>query len=731
MTASMPILSWVNHRIAPDICHSSRFAFLAALLLPLCLPWPQGGLLLVPVGLCLWWLGVQRAGVYVCVGGLLAGYWGCLWADWQIPSECYRSEVAVAGQVVSFIRELPRPSGPPGQSFILELQGAVPGCGSPRRLAVFAAKDTPDLKPGNLLTLRGRLRPPPGQWSPGAIPEQARWLARGVHGRISVTDLQVVDAGVGPLSALRLRLAQGLAGLDGNRRSLGVLQALVLGEGGAIARTDWQRFRRLGISHAFVISGLHLGLVFIGSWWLNRRLFLCCCPLAVVHRDWAVVPAALLAFAYAALAGFSLPTQRALVMIVLAAGTRLLGWKTPGSHLLLVAALLIIATDYYAVLGSSFWMSVVATAGLLSVAALRAGPLSPINSNWLLKGLLIQLLLLLLMAPLNLFWFGQLSLAAIIANLVIVPLLSLLLIPLALLGTLITVLADAPDNAAWSMAQYAASWGLRGIEIVDRRVPDWAINRTSMTAPANADDPVLAVLDVAQGLAVVMQHSDQVWVYDTGDAPLQGRTQAEKILLPYLRKRGVRAVSLQIISHPDRDHAGGLGIVADRLPIARRLGSGGESCRAGQVLYDRDQVRLTVLNGPGLDNSSSCVLMWRYGQFRLLLAGDIDAHRERELIQYWREQVQADVLVVAHHGSNTSTSRSFLKWVKPGAGIISSGLANRFGHPHPAVLGRLRERGVEIFNTALSGTVRVFPESESAEIIALRSGNIPYWLGLP
>ncbi|MGB1438744.1 MAG: ComEC/Rec2 family competence protein, partial [Luminiphilus sp.] len=94
-------------------------------------------------------------------------------------------------------------------------------------------------------------------------------------------------------------------------------------------------------------------------------------------------------------------------------------------------------------------------------------------------------------------------------------------------------------------------------------------------------------------------------------------------------------------------------------------------------------------------------------------------------------ELNAAVLVLPHHGSNTSTSRSFLKWVKPSAGIISSGLANRFGHPHPAVLGRLRERGVEVFNTALSGTVRVFPEGESAEIIALRSGNIPYWLGLP
>ena len=731
MTVSMPIFSWVNHRIAPDICHSSRFALLAAMLLPLCLPWHHGGLLLLPAGLCLWWLGAGVAGVYVCVGGLLAGYWGSLWADWQIPSECYRREVTVAGQVVSFVREVPRPSGPPGQSFILKLHSPVPGCGSPNRLAVFVTGDTPDLQPGNLLTLRGRLRPVPGQWSPGAIPEQARWLARGVHGRISVTDLQVVDSGVGPLSALRLRLARGLADLDGNRRSVAVLQALVLGEGGAIARADWQRFRRLGISHAFVISGLHLGLIFIGSWWLSRRLFLCCCPLAVVYRDWAVAPATLLAVAYAALAGFSLPTQRALVMIVLAAFTRLLGWKTPGAHLLLVAGLLITATDYYAVLGSSFWLSVVATAVLLSVSALPAGPLSPVNLNWLLKGLLIQLLLLLLMAPLNLLWFGQLSLAAIIANLVIVPFLSLLLIPLVLLGTLIAALVGAPDNVPWSMAQYAASWGLRGIEIVDRRVPDWAIIRSSLAAPTDADDPVLAVLDVGQGLAVVMQHGDQVWVYDTGDAPPGGRTQAEKILLPYLRNRRVLAVSLQIISHPDRDHAGGQGILAGRLPIGRRLGSGGEPCRAGQVLHDRDRVTLTVLNGPGFDNSSSCVLMWRYGRFKVLLAGDIDAQRERGLIQYWREQLQADVLVVAHHGSNTSTSRSFLKWVKPGAGIISSGLANRFGHPHPAVLQRLRERGVEVFNTALSGTVRVFPEGQTPEIIALRSGNIPYWLGLP
>jgi competence protein ComEC len=153
-------------------------------------------------------------------------------------------------------------------------------------------------------------------------------------------------------------------------------------------------------------------------------------------------------------------------------------------------------------------------------------------------------------------------------------------------------------------------------------------------------------------------------------------------------------------------------------------------CRVGEVLYNTSDMTVTVLNGPGDNNDGSCVLQIMTAQVTVLLAGDVSAVRERELIRYWGTTLRADILVLAHHGSHTSTAASFLKWVDPTVAVVSAGRANRFSHPRASVLQRLEARGVRVLNTAIDGGVMVTSAPHSLTVGGLRDGNIPYWLNL-
>lgn len=733
----MTIFGRINHSNPLWICHTPMGIFLIALVVPMMMPWHWSGALSGLPGLALWLVGQRRAACCAVIAGLIALYWGSRWSEWEIPIACYRQELTLAGEVASFPQSVTTPGGGSRQRFILKLSpDALPDCGHPERLLVTLPESQSRLAPsgpalGSAVRLSGRLRAPPSQLSSGAIPDQARWLARGLHGRLSVTEWEVVAAPGNGLHRLRNALAQRLAELGGAPRPRAVLEALVLGEGRQITAGDWDRFRRLGVTHAFVISGLHLGMVFMGTWWLARRLLWVICPTVMGYRDWGLLPAIVMVSFYAALAGFSLPTQRALIMVLFAAGLRFMGYRTSTWRLLAVAAIIILAIDYFALLGSSFWLSLAATGVLLFVVSLQSRRQGCLPTGWFAGGLLTQAFMVVFMLPVNLFWFGQATAAAVAANLLMLPLIGFLLVPLALTGTFYAFALQTQDNLPWRAALGVANSTLRGMEWLDQHLPTGLLLQTPTLAWRGHNAPVATILDVGQGLAVILQFEGQTWVYDTGDASPDGFSQAEKILLPYLRRTGSDVITAQVISHPDRDHAGGTERLASALPVYRQIGVGGAPCRVGQVLYHSAAVRLTVLNGPGYDNSSSCVLLVEYAGFKMLLAGDIDARRERDLVRYWRGVLTADVLIAAHHGSNTSSTLTFLKWVNPKAAVISAARASRFGHPHPEVLKRLRNRDIFVLNTAAGGTVSLSSGTQVPEIEAMRSGNIPYWLQLP
>ena len=196
------------------------------------------------------------------------------------------------------------------------------------------------------------------------------------------------------------------------------------------------------------------------------------------------------------------------------------------------------------------------------------------------------------------------------------------------------------------------------------------------------------------------------------------------------------AFDVLVVSHADRDKGGGLAFLSDQVPINRHLGFGGEPCRNGER-WQWGWAEILIVNGSGQSsvdtNDQSCGFLLAIEGYRIVALGDISAGQEREVVRYWRETIAADVLLLAHHGSRSSSSHTLLKWVDPTWALISAGRGNRFGHPHPVVLERLRRReGVTGLNTASAGAIQILFEPEAHPTVrAQRDTAAPYWLRLP
>jgi len=411
-------------------------------------------------------------------------------------------------------------------------------------------------------------------------------------------------------------------------------------------------------------------------------------------------------------------------------------------------------------LGASFWLSACAT--WLLVCGLRGN-----RGRFGLVALQLQMVVFL--TPLTLFWFGEASWLGMATNLLLVPLVTMVMVPLGLIGL---VLSEwTPSLAEWlwwlcritweslvpalsMLLQYCRSIGViqsglsgMGFLMGVLAIGFWAhYPRHAMTlllgAALSAVDVneaseavTLTVLDVGQGLALIVQSGDRVLLYDTGDGRPDQLTQADKVLLPYFRHHGINALDTVMISHGDRDHSGGLDVIRQQVPIGRHLGFAGEPCRNGER-WRWESVEFLVLNGTGQDelsrNDESCALLISTAEARVLVLGDMSSSKERELVLFWRDALAASHLVVAHHGSRSSTSYALLKWARPDWALISAGFANAFGHPHDEVLARLAQAGqAVVLNTATTGAVAMrLDQGAGVAPVRQRTRWSPYWLTL-
>jgi competence protein ComEC len=640
-----------------------------------------------------------------------------------------------------------------------------------RRGSEAVTSSVPHIRAGEHWRLKLELRSPRGRVNFHGVDAERWYFTDGIGALAYVQDgenIRLDDPDWFNLQHRRESLLDQLKEKAGDTPAFRILAALAIADRRGMHARDRQILSATGTGHLLAISGLHIGLAASMGFYLGR---LCLLLLGIgpkqvyaVVLPWAM--AWLAALSYAALSGFGVSTQRALIMLSVATVVTLgrrnihpfLSW--------MVAMALVLILDPFAPLRAGFWFSFLAVAVLMMVFVPRHGHMSV----WK-KMLFAQLGITLVMAPLSMYWFQQASLPGLLANLIAIPVVSLLIVPLILIGLLFLYLPL--PLAEWSLggAAYLSGELFHFLDFMMQFQPDIL----SSTAEPRLLTTVLAMmgaaiillpkgvpgryaglllvlpiifspgqsldkaesrvdfLDVGQGLAVLLTDRDYLMVYDTG--PGNGRDgergwdMVDTSIRPMIKATG-RSPDLIVASHADLDHAGGLMKLQTVYPQALFLASlprqklGVQACRAPDA-WQTENLGFRILHPsaglPYLGNDSSCVISVIGPRLSILLSGDISRVVEQRLVN---EGVQHHaILTVPHHGSSTSSSQVLIDTVRPSWALISSGLNNRFDFPRADVLKRYSNALITTFNTAQCGGIRVTTRSnggflfESARVI--------------
>ena len=591
-----------------------------------------------------------------------------------------------------------------------------------------------------------------------------------------------------------------LAALPGQPYA-GVLVALVIGDQRAVAQSDWTIFNRTGIGHLVSISGLHItmiaGLFGALAHFLWRRSFFTGAqlPLWLPAQKVAALAAAITALLYVLLAGFGVPAQRTLYMLWVVAAALWFGRLGSVSHVLCLAAFAVVILDPWAVLWPGFWLSFGAVAMILyaSVGRIPIDPASlPPRRRWLTKLQAAthgQYVVTIGLVPLTVLLFGQVSLVSPLANAVAIPLVSLLVTPLALAGSLMPaplcawVLLLAHELVAY-LAVFLTwlselSWAVWSAPLP----PGWMfvcalVGAIWLLAPRGwparwlglvgwlpllcntADHPspgtmTVTAFDVGQGMALLIETERHRLLYDTGPAYSPESDGGNRVIVPYMKARGIDRLDGMVISHNDNDHSGGALSVFKQIKIGWVLSSlefgspivqvapEHRRCKAGQR-WRWDGVDFELIH-PGAasytsqkwkPNARSCTLKITPSNpgapamtpLSLLLAGDIEAVQEDELVGSIPDQLRATVLLAPHHGSGTSSTLPFLLAVQPSVAIFQVGYRNRYHHPKPQVFERYRNLGIQRLRNDASGAITL-QFGNTLSIRTYRSEHARYWYG--
>lgn len=619
----------------------------------------------------------------------------------------------------------------------------------PVRVALTWYRNPQLLVPGQCLRLASRTRWPIASFTEGTS-DYPRWLfSQGIvrQGYIKA-ELGREEGRGGAIHRLRLRLANGIERTMGIGQSGALVKALALGIRADISDTTREILVATGTAHLLAVSGLHIGLVCAAALLLGERL---------VGRWQRRIPvwrvgvfASLIAgVLYSALAGFSLPTQRAVAVVALCLIARWLMLPFSALRTLAIAGGGIFLLTPHVLVSSSAWMSFVAVGVIVfGLSQRQSGAAMALTVS-------TQGVLMIGMAPLVLALFDRLPLIAPVANIVAVPFTGVLIIPAALLGTVLASVWEPAGVVVLSVAGVGLDillWGLGSMAELDLWLQPntsfrplgfafaclgcilalmwaWAPGRwlaglliapTLMFRPGvpGVGELRATVLAVGQGLSVVVETRSHLLVYDTG--PKLGRHDAASLVIaPYLRSRGRNTINRLIVSHADSDHASGIDTLIKLTDVREFIGDVPNPPMLANphatwrcpnsFRWQWDGVRFHLFRAPlerGSRNDLSCLLRVETGEQSLLIPGDIEALAERALLRSGQIR-QADVLVAPHHGSATSSTRAFISAVAPHHVVIAAGRWNRYGFPAPAVVDRVRQAGATLWHTGEDGAVEV------------------------
>ncbi len=725
--------------------------------------------------------GLASRRLWLRVAGIAAA--GFLWCWWhaaerlavELPAELEGRDLLVQGVV----QGLPERGAPERLRFRLQLERYRTHDGwrdleLPARISWY--RDAPELGPGERWQLLLRLKKPRGLANPAGF-DYERWLfAHGIRAtgyvRAGGANRRLPGAPVGLIARCRGYLAERIAAAAGSAESAGLLAALGVGERSGMQPAQWDVLRNTGTSHLMAISGLHVGLV-------ATLVF------AAVRKGWsrwgdvlrwpaptvAAVAAMVAALGYALLAGFQVPAQRALIMVWLWMLALLWSAKPDPWRVWGAALWVVLLLNPLSVLMAGFWLSFGAVAWILYLSLGRCGRASRWRS---LVGL--QMALVLGLTPLLWLWFHQVSVIAPLANLVAIPWISLLVVPVLLLalvalpivapvGELLLRVAEQLLAVVWWWLEWLASFpavlvplpllpvGLVAVFglgllclLAPKGVPLRLVGLLLML-PAAALQPEragqgdlwLTLLDVGQGLAAVLETRSHVLVYDAGPAYPTGLDSGASVVVPYLQQRGYRRVDRLVISHSDNDHLGGGEAVFRRLdvqqvqsgeprshclgtlqPLSRRaavgMGWGAVRVPGADAAGPRQQCLLCVARRDRGRARGTAARGYRTAAWRTgcsARTGSASGPRS------WLRRTMA----VALH-----PRPAFVRAVAADLVLFAVGYRNRFGFPRPDVVQRYLRSGATVLDTAQSGAIQVrLVAGQSVQTIAYRDRVPRYW----
>jgi competence protein ComEC len=758
------------------------------------LPDLTGATVLVPLGVL--WIFLARRSAFAIrtlahavaiVTFAAAGFfWAAASGSWRLADDLGEiwdgRDVEISGVIAEMVQPNER-----GVRFVFDVEHAYTlDARVPSRISLmWYATETdsvPDLHAGQRWRMTARLHRPHGNANPAGFDFEAFMLERGIRavGYVRTQPApRLLDAVVWRPACLLERVREAarkhLFDALGDRPYAGAIVALAIGDQQAIPPDQWRIFTRTGVNHLMSISGLHItmvaSMVLLLVLHLWRRSATLVLKLPAVRA--ATLCGLLAALVYAALSGFAVPAQRTVYMLAVVAIALWSGWTARPTAILAVAAALVVVLDPMAVLAPGFWLSFGAVAVIMLAAGSRIG-----TPGWFRAWAQTQWAVTVALVPFLLAMFQQVSLVSPLANAFAIPLVSLIVVPLALVAAVLPLdwiahaahqvmafcmlflktLSDLPD-AVWQqhapspwtipIAVAGAVWMLLPKRFPARWVGAAMMLPLFLSAPEKIPRGELnvAVLDVGQGLAVVVRTREHALLYDTGPAFTEQIDAGGRIVAPYLRAAGLSRLDGMVISHDHSDHSGGalsvlqafpVGWVASSLPEEhpiRRAASRSWYCHAGES-WEWDGVSFEFLfpqpgdynDSPEKYNDRSCVLKIVSPFGSVLLPGDIEKPSESRLLQASID-LRADVLLAPHHGSRTSSTPQFVQSVAPVLTVFSVGYRNRFGHPHPAVSARYRQAGSQTLRTDLSGALLVAMRPAGMAVQRWREVDRKYWSG--
>ncbi len=699
---------------------------------------------------------------------------GMLWASaWAMDRLAQRLPETLVGQeivVEGAIADLPKVEAKRTR-FDFEVNQAPAGVPPKIRLSWY--NTAPPVKAGQTWRFTVKLKRPHSTANPGGFQYETWLFAEGIGAtgyiRPHPAPKLLAESKIYTINAWRQAISDRLSALLPNNPRLGLIKALTIGDGNEINHLQWQVFRRTGTTHLIVISGSHISLVAGFAFFLTRAAWMRWGSLRFAPHTVAALVALGMAVFYSALAGFSLPTDRAMIMVMLVMLGILCQRQLRLTHTLAVALWLMLLCDPFAPLAIGFWLSFTCVLLIFYCTSARLGK---IGTFFPLAG--IHVVMTVALAPLLLYTFQQVALISELGNFIAVPVVEFLTVPLLLLALVLLfpwptlagkvlwlvdkilfglfwfleklatpnwVVFYHPQPSLWAvgLAMLGVFWLFAPKGIPARWLAGvlWLPLLFNSPEKPKTDEFTLTLLDVGQGLSAVVQTEKHLLIFDTGEKISPDFDMGSVVVLPFLHHLGVSKIDQIVVSHGDNDHSGGLEAILAEFPQTpvttsepEKIQSAAVSCFAGQH-WQWDGVTFSMLfpdkNQLLTKNNRSCVLKISSSAGSVLLTGDIEKQAENQLVTTLGATLKSDILIAPHHGSKTSSSLAFLQAVQPRWSLISAGYQNRFHFPHPQVIQRYQQLQIPWRMTGTEGAITVHFMARTTTISTYRMENSRYW----